>query len=79
MQYSTFITFLDFYLTCGIIFKEDGLNNTLVEFFEDDVTTRAKDFLKKSIFTKYDPELLALGIIKEIRIKYNLKGWNRHL
>lgn len=23
--------------------------------------------------------MLALGIIKEIRLKYNLKGWNEHL
>lgn len=30
IQYSTFITFLDFYLTCGVLFREDNLNNTLV-------------------------------------------------
>jgi hypothetical protein len=76
VQYSTFITFLDFYLTCGALFKEDSINTTLIEYFEDDVAMRAKEFLKKGTFTKYDPELLALGIIKEIRIKYNLKGWN---
>lgn len=40
---------------------------------------RAKEFLRRATFTKYDPELLALGIIKEIRQKYNLKGWNVHL
>lgn len=40
---------------------------------------RAKEFLRRATFTKYDPELLALGIVKEIRQKYNLKGWNAHL
>jgi hypothetical protein len=79
VQYATFITFLDFYLTCGVLFKDDGLNNTLIEFFEDDVTARAKEFLRRATFTKYNPELLALGIIKEIRHKYNLKSWNEHL
>lgn len=79
VQHATFITFLDFYLTCGVLFKEDGLNNTLVEFFEDDIATRAKDFLRRATFTKYNPELLALGIVKEIRHKYNLRSWNKHL
>jgi hypothetical protein len=37
---------------------------------------RAREWLKRGAFTRYEPELLALGIIKEIRIKYNLKGWN---
>jgi len=23
--------------------------------------------------------MLALGIVKEIRLKYNLKGWNEHI
>lgn len=55
VQHATFITFLDFYLTCGVLFREDGLNNTLVEFFEDDIATRAKDFLRRATFTKYDP------------------------
>jgi hypothetical protein len=64
VQFSTFITFLDFYLTCGVVFKEDGFNSTLLEFFEDDTASRAKEFLRKGTFTKYDPELLALGIIK---------------
>jgi hypothetical protein len=79
VQHSTFVTFLDFYLTCGVLFREDALNNTLVEFFEDDVMVRARDFLKRGTFTRFNPELLALGIIKEVRQKYNLKGWNTHL
>ena len=40
---------------------------------------RAREFLKKGTFTRFNPELLALGIIKEVRQKYNLKGWNSHL
>jgi hypothetical protein len=30
VQYSTFITFLDFYLTCGVLFRDDPINETLV-------------------------------------------------
>jgi len=42
VQFSTFITFLDFYLTCGVLFRSDGINETLVEFFEDDILSRAR-------------------------------------
>jgi hypothetical protein len=79
VQHTTFITFLDFYLTAGVLFKEDTINPTLIPFFEDDVIARAREFLKRSAFTRFSPELLALGIIKETRLKYNLRGWNVHL
>jgi hypothetical protein len=75
LQFSTFVTFLDFYLTCGVLYKSDHINSTLVEFFEDDIRSRTQEFLKKGTFTKYSPDLLALSIIKETRIKYNLTGW----
>ncbi len=64
VQYSTFITFLDFYLTCGVVFKGEGLSDSLVEFFEDDIQSRTKEFLRKGNFSRYQPELLALSIIK---------------
>ena len=37
--------------------------------------SRAREFLRRGTFTRYEPEKLALGIIREIRGKYNLKGW----
>jgi len=79
VQYSTFVTFVDFYLTCGVVFKSDNLNETLVEFFEDDILQRVREFLKKGTFTKYNSENLALSIIKETRLKYNLSGWTEEL
>jgi len=51
----------------------------LIEFIENDILSHAKNYLRKATFTKFKPEMLALSIIKEIRIKYNLRGWNSHL
>jgi hypothetical protein len=79
LQYSTFVTFLDFYLTCGVLFRSDSINSSLVEFFEDDIMMRKQEFLKKGTFTKYSPDILALSIIKEIRMKYSLVGWTDEL
>lgn len=79
VQYSTFITFLEFYLTCGVVFEGEGLSSNLVEFFEDDILITARQFLKKGAFTRYKPELLALSIIKETRKKYSLPLWNSQL
>lgn len=58
------MTFLDFYLTCGVVFKGEGLSESMVEYFEDDVSAHAKEFMKKGTFTRHKPELLALSIIK---------------
>jgi hypothetical protein len=33
VQHATFVTFLDFYLTAGVLFKEDTINPTLIAFF----------------------------------------------
>jgi len=46
---------------------------------EDDISSRAKEFIKRGTFTRYNQELLALSIIKETRMKYNLEGWNKNL
>lgn len=73
------MTFLDFYLTCGVLFTDDSVSPSLVEFFEDDIMIKAKEYLKKGNFTRYKPEMLALAIIKETRTKYNIKPWNQCL
>ena len=66
-------------MTCGVIFKEDGINENLIQLIEDDISSRAKEFIKRGTFTRYNQELLALSIIKETRMKYNLEGWNKYL
>lgn len=66
-------------MTCGTVFKEDSISVNIIEFYEDDIFTRAKELLKKGTFTKYEPEKLAISIIKEIRLKYNMQGWNQQL
>ncbi len=75
IQFSTFVTFLNYYLTNGVIFQKDELNKSLVQYFEDDIILKAKEYLRKGNFSQYDQEKLALSIIKETRKKYNLNEW----
>jgi hypothetical protein len=77
IQFSTFLTFLNYYLTCGVLYAKDGLNSSLVQYFEDDVILKAKDYLRRGNFSQYNQEKLALVIIKDIRKKYNLSEWNQ--
>ncbi len=79
IQYSTFVTFLNYYLTNGVIFTKDEMNKSLVQYFEDDTMLRAKEFLRKGNFSQYDQEKLALSIIKDTRKKYNLDEWTAEL
>lgn len=79
IQYSTFITFINYYLTNGVIFTKDDLNKSLIQYFEDDTLLKAKDYLRKGNFSQYDQEKLALWIIKDTRKKYNLKEWTPEL
>jgi hypothetical protein len=50
-----------------------------VQYFEDDVMLRAKEFLRRGNFSMYDQEKLALVIIKDTRKKYNLSEWTSEL
>jgi hypothetical protein len=42
IQYSTFLTYINYYLTSGVIYSSDDLNKSLVQYFEDDVIIKAK-------------------------------------
>lgn len=42
IQYSTFITYINYYLTSGVIYTKDELNRSLVQYFEDDTLLKAK-------------------------------------
>jgi len=42
IQYSTFITFINYYLTNGVIYAKDDLNKSLIQYFEDDTLLKAK-------------------------------------
>jgi hypothetical protein len=33
IQYSTFLTFINYYLTSGVIYSNDGLNISLLQYF----------------------------------------------
>ena len=79
LQFSTFVTFLDFFLARGVLSEKDKLSESLVELFEADVTSIARDFLRKGTFTRFEAELLALSIIKQARSKYGLTAWPREL
>ena len=40
---------------------------------------QAKNAIRDGSFTAYQPEKLALSIIKETRIKYRLEPWKKQL
>ena len=75
LQLSTYISFIDFFLTRGVIFDSDGLGGGMTELFEADIASTAREFLRRGTFSKYQPELLALSIIKQTRDKYKLAAW----
>ena len=79
IQFSTFITFLNYYLTNGVVFAHDEMNRSLVQYFEDDTMLKAKQILRKGNFSQFDQEKLALSIIKDTRRKYNLDEWTTEL
>ena len=79
IQYSTFVTFLNYYLTNGVLFTHDEINKSLVQYFEDDTMLKAKEYLRKGNFSQFDQEKLALSIIKDTRKKYNLSEWTSEL
>ena len=64
LQYSTFITFINYFLTNGVIYQSDELNKSLIQYFEDDVLIKAKEYLRRGDFSQFDQEKLALNIIK---------------
>lgn len=79
LQFSTFVTFLHFYLTNGILFKSDRCSFPTIKNFQDELIKRAKQLVRKGTFTDTDPEKLALSLIKEQRIKHRLEGWPKQL
>lgn len=79
IQYTTFITFLNFYITCGIVFRSDAVPLSAIKHVEDEVMHKAKEMLRNGSFIGYEPERLALSLIKETRIKYRLEPWKKQL
>lgn len=64
VQFTTFISFIHFYLTNGIVFGSDGLPSNTVKHVEDEVLYKAKEMIRNGSFTSYEPEKLALALIK---------------
>lgn len=64
LQITTFVTFLNFYLTNGIAFVSDSLCYSKIKIIEDEILGKAKDMVKNGSFLGYEPEKLALSIIK---------------
>ena len=79
LQYSTFLTFLHFYLTNGIIFKSDNCSYITLKIIEDEILMKAKILIKKGEFVDKNPEQLALSLIKEYRQKHRLNPWPTQL
>ncbi len=49
------MSFLNFYLTNGVIFKSDCLNLAILKYVEDDMIDKAKDYIKTGEFLAHDP------------------------
>ena len=79
IQFSTFVTFVNFYLTCGVVFKSDGCSNLYVRTIEDEILARARMLVRRGDFIQHEPEKLALSLVKEYRMKNRLEGWNDEL
>lgn len=41
--------------------------------------SKARDYIKTGEFLPYDPEKLALSIVKDIRVKFRLEPWKKQL
>ena len=79
IQYTTFVTFLHFYITAGITFESDQLSDFQVRAIQDDLALKAKTWIRHGAFLNYAPEDLALALIKEVRNKFKLTPWHEHL
>lgn len=66
-------------MTNGVLFKSDAINPSILKYIEDDMVSRARDFIKTGEFLHYHPEKLALSIIKDIRGKFRLDPWKKQL
>lgn len=64
LQITTFVTFINFYLTNGIAFASDSLCFSKIKIIEDEILARAKDMIKNGLFLTHEPEKLALCLIK---------------
>ena len=64
LQFTTFMSFIHFYLVNGIVFKSDALPSAAIKHVEDEVLYKAKEMIRDGSFTAYEPEKLALGLIK---------------
>lgn len=53
IQYTTFVSFLHFYMTNGVLFKSDAVNPSIVKYIQDDMISRAKDFIRTGEFLSY--------------------------
>lgn len=79
LQYTTFMSFLNFYLTNGVVFESDALPPSAIKHIEDEIMYKAKDAIRNAGFTAHEPEKFALSLIKETRIKYRLEPWKKQL
>ena len=78
LQLSTFIPFLDFYLSRGVLSPSEATEN-LKSGVEAEAAVLSKEFIRKGNFSKYSPELLALSIIRQAREKLELTPWTAEL
>jgi hypothetical protein len=79
LQLATFVSFLDFFLSRGVLAPTDRLDPALVDSFEAAALALSREFLRKGTFSKHQPELLALSIVKQTRELFKLAPWTEEL
>ena len=67
IQYTTFVSYLNFFMNCGIIFESDGLDESQVKRIEECIILEAYRRIDKGTFTNEKPNKLAALIIKKTR------------
>ena len=64
---------INFLMTLGVVYESDHLGNDRVCELEDEILAKAKEYIRTGKFVQENQEVLALRIIKEVRVKHGLK------
>lgn len=75
VQIPTFVTFLNYYLSNGLLFSDDSLNKRSAFIIEEKVKELTFKALKSGDYISRNQEKLAASIVLRARKECNL-GWN---
>lgn len=79
LEMCTFVTFIDYYLSSGILFTSELSESFDVARLENLVLHRTQELIKNGRFLNYPPEKLAVYVVGCAREQLGLAAWNGHL